>query len=151
MGAGADPNSPEVFRQNLQVVQQELMQVQSLARNALVGIQSAYHLGTNPTQTEVDLANLKQSINFLLNLMRHTGVGALPLLPLPTEAVPTMTVPTEEQLMEDTTRGIKVLFEKQKRSQESANVAANILGSSGAIAALGPTSSMSELSSKGAR
>ena len=33
-----DPNSPEVFRQNLQLVQQHTIQVQSLARSALAGM-----------------------------------------------------------------------------------------------------------------
>jgi len=36
-------------------------------------------------------------------------------------------VPSEERLMEDTMNGIKVLFERQKRSQESTAVVANLL------------------------
>ncbi|KAF8639382.1 hypothetical protein AX17_001538 [Amanita inopinata Kibby_2008] len=125
---GTDPNSPEVFRQNLQIVQQQVMQLQALARSALAGIQNAYHPGMNPAQTQADLTNLKHAIQVLLDLMRQTGVGALPLLPLPTEAAPHIAVPSEEQLMEDTVRGIKVLFEKQKRSQDAAAVVANLMG-----------------------
>ncbi|KAM6494478.1 hypothetical protein JOM56_010839, partial [Amanita muscaria] len=145
----ADPNSPEVFRQNLQLVQQQTLQVQSLARSALAGIQNAYHPGTNPSQTSADSSNLVQAIHILLEMMRQSGVGALPLLDIPApsaSADPTMgsmdiatlgalagvsaavQVPSEEKLMEDTMNGIKVLFEKQKKTQESANVVANLLG-----------------------
>lgn len=86
--------------------------------------------------------------------MRQSGVGALPLLDIPApsaSADPTMgsmdiatlgalagvsaavQVPSEEKLMEDTMNGIKVLFEKQKRTQESANVVANLLGGPGGL------------------
>ncbi|KAK2467562.1 hypothetical protein APHAL10511_000417 [Amanita phalloides] len=172
VGTSGDPNSPETFRHNLQLVQQHTLQVQSLARSALAGIQNAYHPGTSPSQTSADLANLKQAIHNLLEAMRQSGVGALPVLelPLPTPSpsfpgggtgadpsmsagemetsraaldtsmnagaggfgggvVPVQTqVPSEEKLMEDTVNGIKILFERQKRSQESAAVAANLLG-----------------------
>ncbi|KIL66737.1 hypothetical protein M378DRAFT_347502 [Amanita muscaria Koide BX008] len=153
-GPSADPNSPEVFRQNLQLVQQQTLQVQSLARSALAGIQNAYHPGTNPSQTSADSSNLVQAIHILLEMMRQSGVGALPLLDIPApsaSADPTMgsmdiatlgalagvsaavQVPSEEKLMEDTMNGIKVLFEKQKRTQESANVVANLLGGPGGL------------------
>ncbi|KAF8632722.1 hypothetical protein AX15_001719 [Amanita polypyramis BW_CC] len=155
-GLGPDPNSPEAFRHNLQDVQQQVIQVQSLARTALAGIQNAYHPSTNPSQTSSDLANLKHAIKYLLDVMRQSGVGGLPLLALPalseTTAAPmpgtdptmetlgitgggmvqtvqtVVRAPSEEKLMEDTMKGIKVLFERQKRSQESAAVAANLLG-----------------------
>ena len=87
--------------------------------------------------------------------MRQSGVGGLPLLALPalqgtdaamslgetlpgldaantqagTGGIASIQVPNEEKLLEDTTNGIKVLFERQKRSQESAAVVANLLGS----------------------
>src|SRR6266550_5868177 len=37
-GPNLDPNSPEVFRQNLQLVQQHTMQVHSLAQSAQAGM-----------------------------------------------------------------------------------------------------------------
>jgi hypothetical protein len=113
----------------------------------LAGVQNAYHSGTNPSQTAADLANLKQAIHILLEMMRQSGVGALPVLAIPAPADQTMAsldvvasasitdqsvqIPNEEKLMEDTMKGIKVLFEKQKRSQESAAVVANLLGGPG--------------------
>ena len=83
-------------------------------------------------------------------MMRQSGVGALPALDIPAPSAPadptmapldiasasgimdsTVPIPSEEKLMEDTMKGIKVLFEKQKRSQESAAVVANLLGGPG--------------------
>ena len=65
-----DPNSPDVFKQNIQLVQQHVARVNSLARNALNGMlviiessrrgdhlefvyrECAYHVGTSSSQTE---------------------------------------------------------------------------------------------------
>jgi hypothetical protein len=60
-------------------------------------------------------------------MMRLTGVGALPLLPMPTGSDVSSTIPTEQQMMTDTTHAVKILYETLKRSQESAAVVANIL------------------------
>jgi len=60
-------------------------------------------------------------------MMRLTGVGALPLLPMPTGSDAASAIPTEEQMMTDTTRATQVLYEKLKRSQDSAAVVANLL------------------------
>jgi len=35
---GTDPNSPEVFKQNLQIVQENVARLQNLARSALAGM-----------------------------------------------------------------------------------------------------------------
>jgi hypothetical protein len=58
--------------------------------------------------------------------MRNTGVGALPLLPLQqnSEAIP---VPTEQQLLTDTTRSLQSLYDKVQRSYDSASAVANLL------------------------
>ncbi|KAJ6540825.1 hypothetical protein DFH09DRAFT_1175390, partial [Mycena vulgaris] len=78
---GADPNSPELFKQNMQL---------------------------SP------------------DMMRHSGVGGLPLLPLPGRKR-TPPLPTEEQLITQTTRGVQVLYDQLKRGQDSAAVVANLL------------------------
>ena len=58
-------------------------------------------------------------------MMRNTGVGALPLLPLEnSEATP---VPTEQQLLTDTTRSLQALYDKVQRSYDSASAVANLL------------------------
>jgi len=124
---GSDPNSPEIFKQSLQIVQDHITRVQDLAGRALSGIQNAYYPSSNPTQTEADIATLKQTIQVLSDIMRQTGVGALPLLSTPPNENPTTT--TEQQMIGDTTGAIQVLYERLKRSQEGAAVVANLLTS----------------------
>ncbi|KAJ7097077.1 hypothetical protein B0H15DRAFT_31294 [Mycena belliarum] len=126
---GADPNSPELFKQNVQLVQQQVLQLQAVAKRALDGIQNAYRAGRTPTQTEADLATMKQTLQMLSDLMRHSGVGGLPLLPVANENDPPP-LPTEEQLVTQTTRSVAMLYDQLKRAQDSAAVVANLLNSS---------------------
>ena len=58
--------------------------------------------------------------------MRNTGVGALPLLPLQPNSEDTP-VPTEQQLLTDTTRSLQALYDKVQRSYDSASAVANLL------------------------
>ncbi len=71
LSQGNDPNSPEVFKQNVHLIQQQLSRTQDLARSALFGMcvckcadhecrvteggivfrENAYRPGTSPTQT----------------------------------------------------------------------------------------------------
>jgi len=123
---GGDPNSPVAFKQNVNLVQQHLARVQGLARSALSGIESAYRPGTSPAQTVADLAALKQALQLLVELLGQSGVGALPILD---HSDFLASLPTEEKLMEDTTKSIEVQYAQQKRIQESAAVVFNLLGS----------------------
>ncbi|PCH37124.1 hypothetical protein WOLCODRAFT_109612 [Wolfiporia cocos MD-104 SS10] len=118
----ADPNSPEAFRQNVQLVLVHVNRVQSLARSALAGIEHAYHPGINPNQTTADMAALYQVLQSLADILRQTGVGALSLNP-PDLANP----PQEELLINDATRAIQALYERYKQVQESAGVVASLL------------------------
>ena len=67
--------------------------------------------------------------------MRNTGVGALPLLlPLQSNNSETATtaaaapvVPTEQQLLTDTTRSLQGLYDKVQRSYDCASVVSNLL------------------------
>ncbi|KAI0354153.1 hypothetical protein OH77DRAFT_1457253 [Trametes cingulata] len=119
----ADPNSPEVFKQNIQIILGQIARVQSLARSALLGIEHAYHAGTNPVQTAADIAALKQALELLVEVLRQTGVGALPLDPPP---IPDPR--TEDQMIAEVTRAVQALYERQRRIQEGASVVANLLG-----------------------
>ena len=47
----ADPNSPDLFTQNLAHAQQEVLKLQSLAHHALDSVQNAYHAGYSPEGT----------------------------------------------------------------------------------------------------
>ncbi|KAF8202758.1 hypothetical protein K438DRAFT_1580962 [Mycena galopus ATCC 62051] len=124
---GADPNSPELFKQNLQLVQQSIIQLQQVAKRALDGIQNAYRAGRTPTQTEADLATLKQTLQMVSEQMRQTGVGGLPLVPVSDGTQPPPALPTEEQMIAQTTRAIQVLYDQFKRGQDSAAVVVNLL------------------------
>ncbi|KAJ7655970.1 hypothetical protein DFH06DRAFT_992101 [Mycena polygramma] len=125
---GTDPNSPELFKQNMQLVQQSVIQLQDAAKRALDGIQNAYRAGSTPTQTEADLATLKQTLQMVLEQMRQTGVGGLPLLPVP-DGNHHPVLPGEEQMIAQTTRAVQVLYDQLKRGQDSAAVVANLLTS----------------------
>lgn len=83
---------------------------------------------SNQSQTEADIAALKQELQLLSDFMRHTGVGALPLLSTSTGA-DSEQPPGEQQMTSDTARVIQALYEKLKRSQEGAAVVANLLTS----------------------
>ncbi|KAF5376996.1 hypothetical protein D9615_007303 [Tricholomella constricta] len=124
---GPDPNSPAAFQQNIQIAQEGVARLQNLARSALAGIQNAYHPGNSPAQTEADVATLKQTIQTVTDHLWQSGVGALPLLPIPGPGE-TSTSPTEQQMLAEANRSIQFIYEQLKRSQDSAAVVANLLG-----------------------
>ncbi len=104
---------------------------------------TAYHVGSNPSQTQgtfpkwilcCPLTNPTDDINVVMDtlavladLLRQSGIGALPLLE--TDATGQTQIPTEAELMKKATEGVQVYFEKVKRAQESSAVVANLLGS----------------------
>ncbi|KAF5368915.1 hypothetical protein D9758_003088 [Tetrapyrgos nigripes] len=143
LGRGLNPSnddmSIELFKANIQVTLEKVLSVQTVARNTLARIQNAYHPGSNPAQTEANIATLKQDLSALADLMRHSGVGGLPLLlpqlPLPTEPgeqssasqTPSIVVPSEEQMHKEATNSIEILYEQLKRMRDSAGTVANLL------------------------
>ncbi|KAF8917045.1 hypothetical protein CPB85DRAFT_235118 [Mucidula mucida] len=128
----APPADVTVFKQNIRLISEHVLHLQNVARSALDGIQNAYHPGSNPVQTESDIATLKQNLEMLSELMRQTGVGALPLLSI--ENPP----PTEEQIMSDVTKSVEVLYARLQRNQESAGVVAKLLSDATGAARKGP-------------
>lgn len=75
-----------------------------------------------------DLATLTQTLQVVCDLMRHSGVGGLPLLAVP-DGTPPPPLPTEDQMIAQTTRAVQVLYDQLKRGQDSAAVVANLLNS----------------------
>ncbi|KIK02923.1 hypothetical protein K443DRAFT_677261 [Laccaria amethystina LaAM-08-1] len=120
---GTDPNSPELLKEHLVLAQDQVIRVQSLAREVLSSIQNAYNPSTSPKHTSECIESLKQCIQDLYDTLRHSGIGALPLL-----APNSKSIPTEQQLLSDASRSVQVLYETLKRSQDSAAVVANLLG-----------------------
>lgn len=72
----------------------------------------------------------------LSNMLRSSGVGALPLLPTTGPEAPTI-APTEQQMIINTNQSIQALYDQLKRSQDSAAVVANLLGAPDYAAARG--------------
>ncbi|KAI6137319.1 hypothetical protein F5141DRAFT_1209648 [Pisolithus sp. B1] len=73
-----DQNSPEAFKQNIQIALDQVARVNALARSGLNGIQNAYQAGNSPAQTEADLIALDQTLHTLADFLKTTGVGAYP-------------------------------------------------------------------------
>ncbi|KAI0319781.1 hypothetical protein OF83DRAFT_1281688 [Amylostereum chailletii] len=117
-----DPNNVEIFKENLQLVQNQTAHLQNLAEKALEGIRSAYHADADSAKTAAHLAELRQAILDLQDLLISSGIGGLPLL-----ALDTPHPPPEEQLANHTANVIKELFTLRTRQQEAAIVAANLL------------------------
>ncbi|KAG6888785.1 hypothetical protein C0992_007515 [Termitomyces sp. T32_za158] len=150
---GGDPNSPAAFHKNLQIVQERVLHLQNLARNTLAAMRanpvdrmltiqatawdklkvcylgSLHDCSRSVSQVSLlaNLGRLKQEIEDISQLMLQSGVGALPLLPIPApdEGMPR---PTEQQLLTEVNTSIRLVFEQMKRSQDSAAVVANLLG-----------------------
>ncbi|KII86219.1 hypothetical protein PLICRDRAFT_114895 [Plicaturopsis crispa FD-325 SS-3] len=119
---GTDPNAPEIFRANLQMAIQGVDRVHALARSALDGIENAYRSGHSPVHTKSLLETLQQTLRMLSEMLRHTGVGALPLVPSGSSEEPPAIL--EDKLAQETTRA----YERLRRAQDSASVVANLLG-----------------------
>ncbi|KAG2338824.1 hypothetical protein BDR05DRAFT_892841 [Suillus weaverae] len=138
-----DPNSPEVLKQNVQIALDHVARIQSLARNCLHGIQSAYQAGNSPAHTtgkyaimlfyNSELATLMQALRTLAEFLRQTGVGAYPMPPAPESRSASSIPPTEQQLIDTTAREVQVLYERLKRIQESNTVAVNLLGAADTV------------------
>ena len=74
-----------------------------------------------------DIAGLKQALFVLVELLRQTGVGALPLEP------PQVPDPRPDStLVEEETRIVQALYERQQRIQDGAGVVAGFLSFAGA-------------------
>ncbi|KAG6328874.1 hypothetical protein ID866_10213, partial [Astraeus odoratus] len=114
-----DPNSPETFKQNIQIALDHVARINSLARNSLHGVQNAFHAGNNPAQTEGIVDEIA------CHFLKQTGLGAYPLPPTDPQSVAS-SPPTEQQLIADTSREVQQLYEKMKRIQESNAVVANL-------------------------
>ncbi|KAF9269661.1 hypothetical protein L218DRAFT_850674 [Marasmius fiardii PR-910] len=111
-----DPNSVETFKQNMQMILEYVVRTQNIAP---------------------DLASLQQNLHLISDMMRHSGVGALPLLAASPPPVATNDVsmsqepapPTEDEMVAQATRSIEVLYDRLRKVQEAAGVVGSLLGS----------------------
>ncbi|KIJ09786.1 hypothetical protein PAXINDRAFT_86989, partial [Paxillus involutus ATCC 200175] len=123
----ADPNSPETFKQNVQIALEHVARVNPLARSTSHDIQNAYQVGNDPAQTEADLTALNQATRTLVDFLGQTSVGAYPLPPSDLQSAPPGP-PSEQQPIADTAHGVQQLYEQLKRTQESRAVVASLIG-----------------------
>jgi hypothetical protein len=66
-------------------------------------------------------------------MLCQSGVGALPVLPLPEPAVGTSipampNIPKEKELLASTMKSLQTLYDKVQKSQDSAAVVGNLVG-----------------------
>ena len=90
-----------------------------------------------------DIATLKQALLVLVEHLRQSGVGALPLDAPSTSMPGAPATPSsaqaqapgqgqgqvsDEQMIAEATRAVRVLYERQRRIQDGAGVVAGLLG-----------------------
>ncbi|KAI5992918.1 hypothetical protein EDD15DRAFT_2167582 [Pisolithus albus] len=121
-----DQNSPEVFKQNVQIALDQVARIHELARSGLNGMQNAYQAGNSPAQTEADLIALDQALRTLADFLKTTGVGAYPLLPPDAQGAASGPL-MEQHLITEMNQEVQILYEKLKRIQESSGVVAQHL------------------------
>ncbi|KAI5992924.1 hypothetical protein EDD15DRAFT_2196778 [Pisolithus albus] len=73
-----DQNSPEVFKQNVQIALDQVARIHELARSGLNGMQNAYQVGNSPAQTEADLIALDLALHTLADFLKTTDVVLRP-------------------------------------------------------------------------
>ncbi|PPR01754.1 hypothetical protein CVT24_001817 [Panaeolus cyanescens] len=125
---GGDANSPELFKDNVRALREEVIKLQALAQDVLSGIQYAFEPNHTPLLTEGNTQKLKEDLARLIERLRQTGVGALPVVSPGSAGIGgSTTAPSESELMVYATMRLKMLYEKLDKSQESAGVVAKLL------------------------
>ena len=85
-----------------------------------------YSCKFTPPFPAADIAELQQALHLLAELLRHSGVGALPLSPPPPD-VPSLPSEDEEPKIAEMTAAVQALFETRKRLEESAGMVVSLL------------------------
>ncbi|KAF8996414.1 hypothetical protein BDQ17DRAFT_1249761, partial [Cyathus striatus] len=139
--AQVDQNSPELFKKNLHLAYEGSFRLQRCVQEVMGGIQNAYGEDYTTPHTEESITARNLQLRALNEHLVSSGIGALPLLPLPlpsssAENVSTeldgsteqVVPPSEPQMPVDQQRAIEVAFERLRRARESAGVEANLVG-----------------------
>ncbi|KAI5120583.1 hypothetical protein M0805_002533 [Coniferiporia weirii] len=124
-----DPNSPDLFKQNIKLAIQYVEVISRLAKTSIAGIEQAFHpaSGSNPMTAAADIASIRNYINLFSDFLTQSGVGALPLLAVPLDG--SVSVPPEEgALLAQATEAVTALYARQKQIQENNAVVASLLG-----------------------
>jgi len=125
LGLGLGVGGAEQFR-NVQVALEQVNRVQSLAREVMFGMENAYQPTTHVSRTTQEILALKAAIAGLDDLLRETGLGALPILPSGTGLGSPLPF-TEEELLGEVLKGVQALYEKSERKHDSAKIVSDLL------------------------
>ncbi|KAH6869371.1 hypothetical protein BKA70DRAFT_1358155, partial [Coprinopsis sp. MPI-PUGE-AT-0042] len=131
----ADPNSTILFApKTWHMLNGRSCACRHLPRQALDGVQNAYHVGYSPKQLQVPLTAL-------VDTLRQSGSTPPPSAQTPTATMLTPTATAsgttpastttglaKPTLLQIATKQVQVLYEQLKAKQENAGVVANLLG-----------------------
>lgn len=122
-GPQLDPNSPDLFKSNIELAQQHVARIQQMSQNIISSIERAYQPnGNHAMQASSDIISLKHMLDSFADFLRETGVGSLPLLPPDPTAMP-----AEQHMIEDMTKTVQQLFERRQKMQDNAASVASLL------------------------
>ncbi|KAL5533556.1 hypothetical protein ACEPAG_16 [Sanghuangporus baumii] len=124
----ADMNAPELLNHNIKMALQFVEVIQRLAKSASDGIEHAFHPAaeSSPMSASADLASLRHYVEMFTAHLVSTGVGALPMIQfLPDGSAPTL--PTEAEVLEETTKAVTAMYARQKQIQDNNAVVASLL------------------------
>ncbi|KAF8515498.1 hypothetical protein BU17DRAFT_51612 [Hysterangium stoloniferum] len=121
-GPQLDPNSPEVFKNNIDIAQQHILRIQQTVQNAIGAIERAYNPNCNYAIQASEIISLKHALDAFADFLRESGVGSLPVMPFDPE-----NLPTQQQMIEGMTKSVQTLYEKRQRLQDNAGAVASLL------------------------
>ncbi|KAG8847457.1 hypothetical protein FRB96_001598 [Tulasnella sp. 330] len=130
------PPQPQVspFMATLsQVATQEIPNIETLARSALDGINRAYEPDTDPAQTAASLRALRAALGNLYDILKESGVGALPLNPehIEPEAIMRSGINgVQDPRLEALTEQVNAIFKEGKAARERATVVLDMMQAS---------------------
>ena len=96
-----------------------------MTKDTVTSRQTAYHPSTAPSHTQADIARLHAQLEATIEMLRYSGVGALPMI---SETNSAGQMASESELLASTMRNLQVLYDRLQRSQDSAAVVGNLLG-----------------------
>ncbi|KAG9013126.1 hypothetical protein FRB94_003566 [Tulasnella sp. JGI-2019a] len=131
---GPPPPQVSPFMATLsQVATQVVPNIETLARSALDGINRAYEFDTDPAQTAASLQALRAALGNLYDILKESGVGALPLNPEPVDHDAIMRSGingAQDPRLEALTEQVNAIFKEGKAARERATVVLDMMQAS---------------------
>jgi len=109
------------------VATQELPKIEVLARAALDGINRAYEPDTDPSHTAAALDALRAALGNLYDILKESGVGALPLNPDPEPEAQMLMTSVPDPRVVTLTDQVNAIFKEGKAARDRATVVLDML------------------------